>query len=101
MVVLYLCRLVPCPENTGVGGGMALLSDCKCPEQEPGIVMQPESLEKWRLFRAEVLQDIAESAGKDNHGLKTFGEIVEVDEAAQSTPDALDDIRSGLVGNIS
>ena len=53
--------------------------------------MQPESLEKRCLFRAEVLQDIAESAGKAaNHGLKTVDEAGEADEAAEATPDALD-----------
>ena len=50
--------------------------------------MQPKSLEKRCLFRAEVLQDIAESAGND--GLKTVDEAATEDEAAEATPDALD-----------
>ena len=50
--------------------------------------MQPKSLEKRCLFRAEVLQDIAESAG--NNGLKTVDEAATEDEAAEATPDALD-----------
>ena len=37
--------------------------------------MQPESLKKRCLFRVEVLQDIAESAGSVNHGLQTVDEV--------------------------
>ena len=36
--------------------------------------IQPESLEKRCLFRAEVLQGIAESADSVNHGLQTVDE---------------------------
>ena len=46
------------------------------------------------LFRAEVLQDIAESVGKaTNHGLKTLNEAREaneVDDATEATSDTLD-----------
>ena len=37
--------------------------------------IQPESLEKRCLFRAEVLQDITESADSVNHGLQTVDEV--------------------------
>ena len=39
------------------------------------------------MFRAEVLQDIAKSAGKAaNHGLKTVDEAAAEDEVAEATP---------------
>ena len=44
--------------------------------------MQPKSLEKRCLFRAEVLQDIAESAGND--GLRTVDEAAAEDDAAEA-----------------
>ena len=43
--------------------------------------MQPKSVERRCLFRAELLQEIAESAGKANHRLKTVDEA-----AAENTP---------------
>ena len=53
--------------------------------------MQPKSAEKRCLFRAEVLQEIAEYAGNaTNDGLKTVDEAAAVDEAEMATPDALD-----------
>ena len=53
--------------------------------------MQPESLEERCFFCAEILQDIAESAGKAaKHGLNTVDKTEETDETAEATPDALD-----------
>ena len=53
--------------------------------------MQRKSLKKRRLFQAEVLQDIAESAGKaSNQSLKTANEAAAADEVAEAIPDALD-----------
>ena len=53
--------------------------------------MQPKSAEKRCLFRAGVLQEIAEYAGKaTNDGLKTVDEAVAMDEAEMANPDALD-----------
>ena len=49
-------------------------------------MMQPKSADKRRLFRAEVLQEIAEYAGNaTNNGLKTVGEAVAMDEAEMAT----------------
>ena len=43
------------------------------------------------LFKAEVLQEIAEYAGNaTNNGLKTVDEAAAMDEAEMATPDALD-----------
>ena len=53
--------------------------------------MQPKSAEKRYLFKAEVLQKIAEYAGNTtNDGLKTVDEAAAMDEAEVATPDALD-----------
>ena len=53
--------------------------------------MQPKSAEKRCLFKAEVLQEIAEYAGNTtNDGLKTVDEAAAMDEAEMATPDALD-----------
>ena len=53
--------------------------------------MQPKSAEKRCLFKAEVLQEIAEYAGNaTNNGLKTVDEAAAMDEAEMATPDALD-----------
>ena len=53
--------------------------------------MQPKSVENWCLFKAEVLQEIAEYAGNaTNNGLKTVDEAAAMDEAKMATPDALD-----------
>ena len=52
--------------------------------------MQPQFAEKRCLFQAELLQEIAESAGKANHGLKTVDEAAaEDDKEEEFTPDAL------------
>ena len=52
--------------------------------------MQPKSVEKRCLFQAELLQEIAESAGKANHGLKTVDEAAaEDDKEEEVTPGAL------------
>ena len=53
--------------------------------------MQPKPAEKRCLFKAEVLQEIAEYAGNaSNGGLKTVDEAATMDEAEMVTPDALD-----------
>ena len=53
--------------------------------------MQPKSAEKRCLFKAEVLQEIAEYAGNaTDNGLKTVDEAAAMDEAEMATPDALD-----------
>ena len=53
--------------------------------------MQLTSAEKRYLFRAEVLQVIAEYAGNaTNNWLKTVDEAVAMDKAEMATPDALD-----------
>ena len=53
--------------------------------------MQLKSAEKRCLFRAEVLQEIAEYAGNvTNGGLKTVGEAAVMDKAKMVGPDALD-----------
>ena len=44
--------------------------------------MQLKSAEKWCLFWAEVLQEIAECADGVNHGLQTADEAAAEDEAA-------------------
>ena len=52
--------------------------------------MRPKSVEKRCLFRAELLQEIAENAANiANHGLKTVDEAAAEDEAAEATPDAI------------
>ena len=49
--------------------------------------IQPESLEKRCLFRAEVLQEIAETAGNaGNHSLQTVDEAATTVEVAEATP---------------
>ena len=66
--------------------------------------MPPELFEKRGLLRAEVLQVIviAESAGKTAvHHSKTVDETAKADEAAGTTPDALDETISGLFGRMS
>ena len=63
---------------------------------------QPKSAEKRCLFRAEVLQEIAEYAGNvTNDRLKTANEAVAVDEAEMATPGALDQVKLSLFGVIS
>ena len=53
--------------------------------------MQSKSAEKRCLFKADVLQEIAEYAGNaTNNGLKTVDEAAAMDEAEMATPDALD-----------
>ena len=42
--------------------------------------MQPKSVEKRCLFRAELLKEIAECANGVNHGLKTADEVAAEDE---------------------
>ena len=57
--------------------------------KDPGS-MQPQYVETRCLFRAELLQEIAESAGKVNHGLKTVDEAAaEDDKEEEVTPDAI------------
>ena len=53
--------------------------------------MQPKSAEKCCLFKAEVLQEIAEYTGNTTNGeLKTVDEAAVIDEAEMATPGALD-----------
>ena len=53
--------------------------------------MQPKSAEKRCLFRAEMLQEIAEYAGNaTNNGLKTVDEVAAMNEVEIANPDALD-----------
>ena len=53
--------------------------------------MQPKSAEKRNLFRAEVLQEIAEYTGNvTNDGLKTVDEAVAMDKAKMIDPNSLD-----------
>ena len=52
--------------------------------------MQPKSVERRCLFRAELLQEIAESASKANHGLKTVDEAATEDNKEEEViPDAI------------
>ena len=44
--------------------------------------MQPQSMEKRCLFRAEVLQEIAVLSNANNRGLQTVDEAAAADEAA-------------------
>ena len=53
--------------------------------------MQPKSAEKRCLFKAGMLQEIAEYAGNaTNDRLKTVDEAAAMDEAEMAPPDALD-----------
>ena len=44
--------------------------------------MQPKSVDKWCLFRTELLQEIVECANSVNKGLQTVGEATAEDKAA-------------------
>ena len=63
--------------------------------------IQHKSAERRCLFRAEAFQEIVESTGKATKDrLKTADDAAAEDKAEETTPDALDKIRSALFWNI-